>query len=182
MVAGINPAELKTDQTIVKTDRTGNGKFLLTNLPPDYDFIRIASAVRITPEPDYYVNAANLAADEFLARNQRPAAAQFLGKILQTWNAQSWNKKDKEEFLDVADNLKKRIASITEPNGTFDTDKRTLLAGEPERFPGLRSGPPRGYETVAGRTHGQGPNLQNAGKSLQRQVFQPGEPAFQPVA
>ena len=131
MVAGINPAELKTDQTIVKTDRTGNGKFLLTNLPPDYDFIRIASAVRITPEPDYYVNAANLAADEFLARNQRPAAAQFLGKILQTWNAQSWNKKDKEEFLDVADNLKKRIASITEPNGTFDTDKRTLLAGEP---------------------------------------------------
>ena len=58
-------------------------------------------------------------------------AAQFLGKILQTWNAQSWNKKDKEEFLDVADNLKKRIASITEPNGTFDTDKRTLLAGEP---------------------------------------------------
>lgn len=106
MVAGINPAELKTDQTIVKTDRTGNGKFLLTNLPPDYDFIRIASAVRITPEPDYYVNAANLAADEFLARNQRPAAAQFLGKILQTWNAQSWNKKDKEEFLDVADNLK----------------------------------------------------------------------------
>ena len=33
MVAGINPAELKTDQTIVKTDRTGNGKFLLTNLP-----------------------------------------------------------------------------------------------------------------------------------------------------
>ena len=131
MVAGINPAELKTDQTIVKTDRTGNGKFLLTNLPPDYDFIRIASAVRITPEPDYYVNAANLAADEFLARNQRPAAAQFLGKILQTRNAQSWNKKDKEEFLDVADNLKKRIASITEPNGTFDTDKRTLLAGEP---------------------------------------------------
>ena len=131
MVAGINPAELKTDQTIVKTDRTGNGKFLLTNLPPDYDFIRIASAVRITPEPDYYVNAANLAADEFLARNQRPAAAQFLGKILQTWNAQSWNKKDKEEFLDVADNLKKRIASITEPNGTFDMDKRSLLAGEP---------------------------------------------------
>ena len=135
MVAGINPAELKTDQTIVKTDRTGNGKFLLTNLPPDYDFIRIASAVRITPEPDYYVNAANLAADEFLARNQRPAAAQFLGKILQTWNAQSWNKKDKEEFLDVADNLKKRIASITEPNGTFDTDKRTLLAGEPVTVP-----------------------------------------------
>ncbi|MBT8791756.1 alpha-2-macroglobulin family protein [Akkermansia muciniphila] len=131
MVAGINPAELKTDQTIVKTDWTGNGKFLLTNLPPDYDFIRIASAVRITPKPDYYVNAANLAADEFLARNQRPAAAQFLGKILQTWNAQSWNKKDKEEFLDVADNLKKRIASITEPNGTFDMDKRTLLAGEP---------------------------------------------------
>ena len=31
----------------------------------------------------------------------------------------------------MADNLKKRIASITEPNGTFDTDKRTLLAGEP---------------------------------------------------
>ena len=128
---GHQPGGIKTDQTIVKTDRTGNGKFLLTNLPPDYDFIRIASAVRITPEPDYYVNAANLAADEFLARNQRPAAAQFLGKILQTRNAQSWNKKDKEEFLDVADNLKKRIASITEPNGTFDTDKRTLLAGEP---------------------------------------------------
>lgn len=131
MVAGINPAELKTNQTVVKTDRTGKGKFLLTTLPPDYDFIRIAAAVRITPEPDYYVNAGNLAADEFLARNQRPAAADLLGNILQTWNAQSWDQPDKEEFLDVADHLKKRIASITEPNGTFDTDKRTLLAGEP---------------------------------------------------
>lgn len=51
MVAGINPEELKTNQTVVKTDRTGNGKFLLTTLPPDYDFIRIAAAVRVTPEP-----------------------------------------------------------------------------------------------------------------------------------
>ncbi|UQT43871.1 hypothetical protein M5E88_14680 [Akkermansia muciniphila] len=33
MVAGINPAELKTNQTVVKTDRTGNGKFLLATLP-----------------------------------------------------------------------------------------------------------------------------------------------------
>lgn len=131
MVAGINPAKLKTNQTVVKTDRTGNGKFLLATLPPDYDFIRIASAVRITPEPDDYINAAHLAADEFLARNQRPSAAQLLGKALQNWNAQSWDKKDRKEFLNVADNLKKRIASITEPNGTFDTDKRTLLAGEP---------------------------------------------------
>ena len=131
MVAGINPEELKTNQTVVKTDRTGNGKFLLTTLPPDYDFIRIAAAVRVTPEPDYYVNAGNLAANEFLARNQRPAAAELLGKILQTWNAQSWNQTDKEDFLHVADNLKKRIASITEPNGMFDADKRTLLAGEP---------------------------------------------------
>ena len=131
MVAGINPEELKTNQTVVKTDRTGNGKFLLTTLPPDYDFIRIAAAVRVTPEPDYYVNAGNLAANEFLARNQRPAAAELLGKILQTWNAQSWNQADKEDFLHVADNLKKRIASITEPNGMFDADKRTLLAGEP---------------------------------------------------
>ena len=131
MVAGINPEELKTNQTVVKTDRTGNGKFLLTTLPPDYDFIRIAAAVRVTPEPDYYVNAGNLAANEFLARNQRPAAAELLGKILQTWNAQSWDQADKEDFLHVADNLKKRIASITEPNGMFDADKRTLLAGEP---------------------------------------------------
>ena len=46
-------------------------------------------------------------------------------------NAQSWNQTDKEDFLHVADNLKKRIASITEPNGMFDADKRTLLAGEP---------------------------------------------------
>ena len=111
MVAGINPAKLKTNQTVVKTDRTGNGKFLLATLPPDYDFIRIASAVRITPEPDDYINAAHLAADEFLARNQRPSAAQLLGKALQNWNAQSWDKKDRKEFLNVADNLKKRIAS-----------------------------------------------------------------------
>lgn len=152
MVAGINPAGLKTNQTVVKTDRTGNGKFLLITLPPDYDFIKIASAVRITPDPDCYVNAAGLAAAEFLSRNQRPAAAELLTKTLQTWNAHSWDQTDKEEFLDIADNLKnriaaitepngtfdtdknnlkKRIAAITEPNGTFDTDKRTLLAGEP---------------------------------------------------
>lgn len=131
MVAGINPAELKTNQTVVKTDRTGKGKFMLITLPPDYDFIRIASAVRITPDPDDYMNAANLAADEFLARNQRPAAAELFAKTLQTWNAQSWDQPGKEEFLEVADTLKKRIASITEPNGTFDTDKRTLLAGKP---------------------------------------------------
>lgn len=131
MVAAINPAELKTNQTVVKTDRTGKGKFLLITLPPDYDFIRIASSVRITPDPEDYVNAAHLVADEFLARNQRPAAAKLLIKTLQTWNAHSWAQPDKEDFLHVADNLKKHIAAITEPNGTFDTDKRTLLAGEP---------------------------------------------------
>lgn len=131
MVAGINPAELKTNQTVVKTDRTGKGKFLLTTLPPDYDFIRIASAIRITPDPACYANAAHLAADEFLARNQRPAAAELLTNALRTWNEQSWDRPDKEEFLNIANSLKKRIASITEPNGTFDTDQRTLVAGEP---------------------------------------------------
>ncbi|MFR4222829.1 MAG: hypothetical protein ACLT38_03570 [Akkermansia sp.] len=59
----------------------------------------------------------------------------------------------------MADNLKKRIASITEPNGTFDTDKERCWRGtgdwaSPTATSGLRSGPPRGYETVAGRTHG----------------------------
>ncbi len=131
MVAGINPAGLKTNQTVVKTDRTGNGKFLLITLPPDYDFIRIASAVKITPDPDCYVNAAGLAAAEFLCRNQRPAAAELLTKTLQTWNAHSWDQTDKKKFLNVADTLKKRVASITEPNGTFDRDNRTLLAEEP---------------------------------------------------
>lgn len=130
-VAGIDPAQLKTNQTVVKTDRTDKGKFMLITLPPDYDFIRIASAVRPAPSPDYYVNACNLVADEFLARNQRPAAADLLAKTLQTWNTVSWNNGDKEKFLRVAESLKKRLASITEPNGTFDTDKRTLLAGEP---------------------------------------------------
>lgn len=130
-VAGINPAELKTSQTVVKTDRTGKGKFMLVTLPPDYDFIKIASAVRIFPHPDYYVAAAHLTADEFLSRNQRPAAAEVLRSTLKNWNAQSWNQEDKEDFLRVADNLKKRMAAITEPNGTFDTDKRTLLSGEP---------------------------------------------------
>lgn len=131
MVSGINPAELKTNQTVVKTDRTGQGKFLLTTLPPDYDFIRIASAIRITPDPACYVNAAHLAADEFLARNQRPAAAELLTNALRTWNEQSWDHPDKEEFLEVSVGLKRRLASITEPNGTFDTDQRTLVAGEP---------------------------------------------------
>ena len=42
-VEGINPADLKTDQTVVRTDRTDKGQFMLITLPPDYDFIRIAS-------------------------------------------------------------------------------------------------------------------------------------------
>lgn len=130
-VAGINPADLKTSQTVVKTDRTDKGKFLLITLPPDYDFMRIASTVRLSPHPDYYVAAGNLAADEFLSRNQRPEAAEALERTLKSWNTLSWDKEDKEEFLRVADNLKQRMAAITEPNGTFDTDKRTLLSGEP---------------------------------------------------
>lgn len=130
-VAGINPAELKINQTVVKTDRTGKGKFMLVTLPPDYDFIRIASTVQTTPCPEYYVAAGNLAADEFLSRNQRPKAAEILVKNLKNWNTLSWDQQDKEEFLRVADHLKERIAAITEPNGTFDTDKRTLLSGEP---------------------------------------------------
>lgn len=130
-VAGINPAELKTNQTVVKTDRTGKGKFMLVTLPPDYDFIRIASTVQTTPYPEYYVAAGNLAADEFLSRNQRPEAAEILVDTLKNWNTLSWDQQDKEEFLRVADHLKERIAAITEPNGTFDTDKRTLLSGEP---------------------------------------------------
>lgn len=130
-VAGINPAELKTNQTVVKTDRIGKGKFMLVTLPPDYDFIRIASTVQTTPCPEYYVAAGNLAADEFLSRNQRPEAAEILVNTLKNWNTLSWDQQDKEEFLRVADHLKERIAAITEPNGTFDTDKRTLLSGEP---------------------------------------------------
>lgn len=130
-VAGINPAELKTNQTVVKTDRTGKGKFMLVTLPPDYDFIRIASTVQTTPCPEYYVAAGNLAADEFLSRNQRPEAAEILVNTLKNWNTLSWDQQDKEEFLRGADHLKERIAAITEPNGTFDTDKRTLLSGEP---------------------------------------------------
>ncbi len=130
-VAGINPTELKTNQTVVKTDRTGKGKFMLVTLPPDYDFIRIASTVQTTPCPEYYVAAGNLKADEFLSRNQRPEAAEILVNTLKNWNTLSWDQQDKEEFLRVADHLKERIAAITEPNGTFDTDKRTLLSGEP---------------------------------------------------
>ena len=130
-VAGINPAELKTNQTVVKTDRTCKGKFMLVTLPPDYDFIRIASTVQTTPCPEYYVAAGNLKADEFLSRNQRPEAAEILVNTLKNWNTLSWDQQDKEEFLRVADHLKERIAAITEPNGTFDTDKRTLLSGEP---------------------------------------------------
>lgn len=130
-VAGINPAELKTNQTVVKTDRTGKGKFMLVTLPPDYDFIRIASTVTPAPYPKYYITASNLAADEFLSRNQRPHAAETLATALKNWNAQSWDQQDKEGFLRMADNLKKRIAAITEPNGTFDADQRILLSGEP---------------------------------------------------
>lgn len=133
MAGGVNPSELKPNQTVVKTDRTGKGTFMLITLPPDYDFIRIASTVKTIPFPQYYINAGNLAADEFLCRNQRPAAADILNKTLQAWNAVPRDQTDmsKKDVLKITKNLKERIAAIMEPNGTFDADQRTLVAGEP---------------------------------------------------
>ena len=84
-VEGINPADLKTDQTVVRTDRTDKGQFMLITLPPDYDFIRIASRVTPSPYPaEPYLDAAKIISGEFLARNQRPAAVDVLKKTLQT--------------------------------------------------------------------------------------------------
>lgn len=85
-VEGINPADLKTDQTVVRTDRTDKGQFMLITLPPDYDFIRIASRVTPSPYPaEPYLDAAKIISGEFLVRNQRPAAADVLKKTLQTY-------------------------------------------------------------------------------------------------
>ena len=144
-VEGINPADLKTDQTVVRTDRTDKGKFMLITLPPDYDFIRIASRVTPSPYPaEPYLEATKLISGEFLARNQRPAAADVLKKTLQIYkdmlqaHHKCGNAKPAEENAettvtytdDATDFLQAEIASITEPNGAFEEDARTLLSGE----------------------------------------------------
>lgn len=144
-VEGINPADLKTDQTVVRTDRTDKGKFMLITLPPDYDFIRIASRVTPSPYPaEPYLEATKLISGEFLARNQRPAAADVLKKTLQVYkdmlqaHHKRGNAKPTEEDAettvtytdDATDFLQAEIASITEPNGAFEEDARTLLSGE----------------------------------------------------
>ena len=145
-VEGINPADLKTDQTVVRTDRTDKGQFMLITLPPDYDFIRIASRVTPSPYPaEPYLDAAKIISGEFLVRNQRPAAADVLKKTLQTYKdmLQAHHERggakppesDAEETVeytdDTTDSLQEELASITEPNGAFEEDERTLLSGEP---------------------------------------------------
>lgn len=139
-VAGINPAELNPGQTVVKTDRTDNKAFMLITLPPDYDFMRIASRVTPAPYPaESYVRANNLIAREFLARNQRGEALSVLKKTLDAYKNLLRNHKDggsKEEntveFTDKwTENLQNQIVSIETPNGAFEDDRRTLLSGEP---------------------------------------------------
>lgn len=129
MVANINPSELKQNQTVIKTDRTTKEQFNIITLPTDYDFIRIASLVSPKTQPEYYYQANILIANEFLARNQRPAAVDTLKKALQTLTTQTDKKQDAKNYQHIEKALKEKIADITEPNGTFDLDKRTLLAG-----------------------------------------------------
>lgn len=141
-VAGINPADLKSGQTVVKTDRTDQGKFMLVTLPPDYDFIRIAS--RITPSLEGavpYREASLLISEEYLARNQRPEAAGVLKKALENEQGllKACPKKGPgvptaEQVESAAETilvLQKKIDAITAPNGDFEEDGRALLAGEP---------------------------------------------------
>lgn len=128
---GINPANLETNQTVVKTNRTERGDFMLITLPPNYDFIKIASAVTPEPSPGPYLAVNSMVAEEFLSRNQRTAAADRLTNTLQTWEKlppeqEGITKEDKKAIPLV---LKNRIAAILTANGEFDNDRRTLVAG-----------------------------------------------------
>lgn len=128
---GFNPSELKENQTVVQTDRTNKGNFMLVTLPPDYDFINIASQVTLNHLPSAYLNARDLIANEFLARNQRNAAADIFKKTLVAWTKVADGSWANPELQNVKGELRELIESIEAPNGEFIRDNRTLVAQEP---------------------------------------------------
>ncbi len=130
-VGGYNPAELKNNQTVIQTGRVGKGQFMLIDLPEDYNFIKLAEQIAPDNHPALYFQAIQLIANEFMARNQRPAAVALLKQSKEKLQSLKDSDKVKPKTLESwLKGLDKQIDDITKPNGLFEQDNRYLVAGE----------------------------------------------------
>ncbi len=130
-VGGYNPAELKNNQTVIQTGRVNKGQFLLIDLPEDYDFIKLAEQIEAEKNPQLFLQANQLIANELMTRNQRPQAVVNLKKTKEKLLTLKENEKVNAKTLEGwIKGLDRQITAITEANGSFEQDGRYLVAGE----------------------------------------------------
>ncbi|MDO4410060.1 MAG: alpha-2-macroglobulin family protein [Akkermansia sp.] len=136
-VAGIDPSTLSTEQTVVEMNRAAKDKdrYRIITLPNDNNIFALFEKMPAPTHDDFhhYFQSASLVLNEYIQRNQRQEAADFLKKIKPVCTKLLESTKDKkisEKLNDQLWQINATLAYILEPNGEFVDDNRVLLAND----------------------------------------------------
>lgn len=136
-VAGIDPSTLSTKQTVVEMNRAAKDKdrYRIITLPDDNNVFALFEKMPAPTHNDFhhYFQSTSLVLNEYIQRNQRQEAADFLNKIKPICANLLESTKDKkisEKLNTQLEQINKTLAYILEPNGEFVDDNRLLLANE----------------------------------------------------